>query len=330
MIAIPINLIITTLLLGLIIFLAYIFLNKLTKGSSNYIPPEHIENPQNPEENDHSNNNRNHNHNQRRNNNNINDFQNQEQNINPDSFKKLTKKEQIKMQKKQERKEQRDAMLLAMEEKKRREQEKQMQLLLKEKEKEEEAKRIEEEAKRIAEEKKKKEDEEYDKWRDLIKVGAKAITVHGRTRVQGYTGKVDLDIIKKVKESVSIPVIGNGDIKSCYDAKYMMDYTKCDAVMIGRGILGNPWLIKECVEYLEQGIIPKEVSIEEKFKMIKRHMDLLMKTKSEKVALLEMRTHISYYLKGISGTKELKQQIFKTKTKEEIIQLLDDFIHMTK
>ena len=167
MIAIPINLIITTLLLGLIIFLAYIFLNKLTKGSSNYIPPEHIENPQNPEENDHSNNNRN----QRRNNNNINDFQNQEQNINPDSFKKLTKKEQIKMQKKQERKEQRDAMLLAMEEKKRREQEKQMQLLLKEKEKEEEAKRIEEEAKRIAEEKKKKEDEEYDKWRDLIKVG---------------------------------------------------------------------------------------------------------------------------------------------------------------
>ena len=162
------------------------------------------------------------------------------------------------------------------------------------------------------------------------KAGAKAITVHGRTRVQGYTGKVDLDIIKKVKESVSIPVIGNGDIKSCYDAKYMMDYTKCDAVMIGRGILGNPWLIKECVEYLEQGIIPKEVSIEEKFKMIKRHMDLLMKTKSEKVALLEMRTHISYYLKGISGTKELKQQIFKTKTKEEIIQLLDDFIHMTK
>ena len=171
MIAIPINLIITTLLLGLIIFLAYIFLNKLTKGSPNYIPPEDIENPQNPEENDHSNNNRNHNHNQRRNNNNINDFQNQEQNINPDSFKKLTKKEQIKMQKKQERKEQRDAMLLAMEEKKRREQEKQMQLLLKEKEKEEEAKRIEEEAKRIAEEKKKKEDEEYDKWRELIKVG---------------------------------------------------------------------------------------------------------------------------------------------------------------
>lgn len=158
------------------------------------------------------------------------------------------------------------------------------------------------------------------------KAGASAITVHGRTRAQGYSGKVNLDIIKKVKDSVSIPVIGNGDIKSCYDAKYMMDYTGCDAVMIGRGILGNPWLIKECVEYLEDGTLPKEVTINEKFDMIKRHMDLLINTKPLKVALLEMRTHIAYYLKGISGTKELKQKIFKTKTKEEIIMLLDDFL----
>ena len=158
------------------------------------------------------------------------------------------------------------------------------------------------------------------------KAGASAITVHGRTRAQGYSGKVDLDIIKKVKDSVSIPVIGNGDIKSCYDAKYMMDYTGCDAVMIGRGILGNPWLIKECVEYLEDGTLPKEISIKEKFDMIKRHMDLLINTKPLKVALLEMRTHIAYYLKGISGTKELKQKIFKTKTKEEIVMLLNDFL----
>ena len=106
----------------------------------------------------------------------------------------------------------------------------------------------------------------------------------------------------------------------------MIDYTKCDAVMIGRGILGNPWLIKECVDYLENGIPPKEVTIEEKFNMIKRHMDLLLSTKNEKVALLEMRTHIAYYLKGIPGTKELKQKIFKTKTKKEIIDLLDDFL----
>ena len=158
------------------------------------------------------------------------------------------------------------------------------------------------------------------------KAGASAITVHGRTRAQGYSGVADLDIIKKVKENVSIPVIGNGDIKSCFDAKHMMDYTKCDAVMIGRGILGNPWLIKECVDYLDSGILPKEVTIKEKFDMIKRHMDLLLSTKNENVALLEMRTHIAYYLKGIPGTKELKQKIFKTKRKKEIIDLLDDFL----
>ena len=158
------------------------------------------------------------------------------------------------------------------------------------------------------------------------KAGASAITVHGRTRVQGYSGAADLDIIKKVKESVSIPVIGNGDIRSCYDAKHMIDYTKCDAVMIGRGILGNPWLIKECVDYLEKGILPKKVSIQEKFAMIKRHLDLLLKTKPKKVALLEIRTHIAYYLKGIPGAKELKSQIFKTNSQEEIINLLDNFL----
>ena len=106
----------------------------------------------------------------------------------------------------------------------------------------------------------------------------------------------------------------------------MLDYTKCDAVMIGRGILGNPWLIKDCVDYLDSGVLPKEVTIKDKFDMIKKHMDLLLKIKNEKSALLEMRTNIAYYLKGIPGTKELKQKIFKTKTKEEIISLLDSFL----
>ena len=155
--------------------------------------------------------------------------------------------------------------------------------------------------------------------------GASAITVHPRTRKQGYTGHSDWNIIKQVKESVKIPVIGNGDINSCYDAKEMIDKTRCDAIMIGRGALGNPWLIKECVDYLEYGILPKKTSIEEKIDMIKYHLELLLKTKPEKVALLEIRSHAAWYLKGIKGTKELKQNIFKTKTKEEIIDLLDEF-----
>ena len=158
------------------------------------------------------------------------------------------------------------------------------------------------------------------------KAGASAITVHGRTRAQGYSGLSDLNIIKSVKENVSIPVIGNGDIKSYKDAEYMLEYTKCDAIMIGRGILGNPWLIKECVDYLEKGLLPREISAKEKFDMIKRHMNLLLETKPNKVALLEMRTHIAYYLKGIPGTKELKQKIFKTNSKEEIEILLDEFL----
>ena len=98
----------------------------------------------------------------------------------------------------------------------------------------------------------------------IEKAGAKAIAVHPRTRSQGYSGNADWNIIREVKENVNIPVIGNGDIKSCYDAKRMLDETGCDAVMIGRGVLGNPWLIKECVDFIEDGILPKEVSLNEK------------------------------------------------------------------
>ena len=155
--------------------------------------------------------------------------------------------------------------------------------------------------------------------------GAKAIAIHGRTRSQGYSGNVDLDIIKKVKESVKIPVIGNGDIKSCYDAKKMLDYTGCDAVMIGRGVLGNPWLIKECVQYLEKGIEPKEVSVSEKIEMIKRHLDLLINQKGEKVACLEMRSHFAWYLKGLPGIKAIKMKLQQVTTKDEVIKLLSEY-----
>ena len=164
----------------------------------------------------------------------------------------------------------------------------------------------------------------------IEKAGASAITVHPRTRKQGYSGKADWNIIKEVKESVNIPVIGNGDIITCYDAKRMLDETGCDAIMIGRGVLGNPWLIKECVDYLEKGIEPKEVSIEEKIDMIKRHLNLLIETKPYKVAILEIRSHAAWYLKGLPGTKELKQEIFKSNTQEELINLLDKYLNENK
>jgi len=155
--------------------------------------------------------------------------------------------------------------------------------------------------------------------------GASAIAVHARTRSQGYSGKADWNIIKEVKETVKIPVIGNGDIFSCYDAKKMIEETNCDFVMIGRGSLGNPWLIKECVDYLEYGIEPKEVTFSEKIDMIKKHLELLRKTKNDKLALLEIRTHIAYYLKGLKNSSEIKNMIFKTKTFEEIEDILNKY-----
>jgi len=158
------------------------------------------------------------------------------------------------------------------------------------------------------------------------RAGASAITVHPRTRKQGYSGKADWNIIKEVKNSVSIPVIGNGDIVTCYDAKKMLDETNCDAIMIGRGVLGNPWLIKECIDYLEKGIEPKEITLIEKINMIKRHLDLLINTKPYKVAILEIRSHAAWYLKGIPKGKELKEKIFKTTTKEELLELLDEYL----
>ncbi len=155
--------------------------------------------------------------------------------------------------------------------------------------------------------------------------GAKAIAVHGRTRSQGYSGKADWNIIKQVKQAVTIPVIGNGDVRSCYDAKKMLDETGCDAVMIGRGVLGNPWLIKECLDYIENGKIPKKVSIDEKYDMILYHIHLLEQQKNEKVANLEMRTHIAYYLKGVPGASELKQKVFQTKNLTELKNLIKEY-----
>ena len=162
------------------------------------------------------------------------------------------------------------------------------------------------------------------------KAGASAITLHARTRAQGYSGKADWALIKKVVQAVKIPVIGNGDVISCYDAKKMLDETGCAAVMIGRGLLGNPWLVKECVEYLENGKAPCKISFQEKIEMMKRHLLDLVEEKGEQSAVLEIRTHFLYYLKGMPGNAEIKNVICKAKTKEEIINILDKYWEVIK
>ena len=160
----------------------------------------------------------------------------------------------------------------------------------------------------------------------IEQAGASAIAIHARTRSQGYSGKANWDIIRKVKESVSIPVIGNGDVTSCYLAKQMLEETKCDAVMIGRGVLGNPWLIKECVEYLESGKEPVPPTAEEKIAMLKRHFDLLLQDKPEKPAVLEIRSHALWYVKGLPNSAEIKNRICSTKDKNEIFEILDNYL----
>ncbi len=155
--------------------------------------------------------------------------------------------------------------------------------------------------------------------------GASAIAVHPRTRSQQYSGKADWNIIKEVKENVTIPVIGNGDIKSCYDAKRMLDETGCDAVMIGRGVLGNPWLIKECVSYLENGVVIEPITDLEKIDMIIKHFNYLLKIKPEHIAIKEIRSHAAWYLKGIKNSVNVKTKIFKCTTKKQIIDVLDNY-----
>ena len=156
--------------------------------------------------------------------------------------------------------------------------------------------------------------------------GASAITVHPRTREQRYDVKADWSIIKDVKEEVSIPVIGNGDIWTCFDAKKMIDETGCDAIMIGRGVLGNPWVVKQCIEYLDDGIEPERVTSKEKLDMFRKHAEMIMDNYSDKVLMHKLRTNAAYYMKNLHGSVEIKKKIFQTSTKEELFDLLENYV----
>ena len=148
--------------------------------------------------------------------------------------------------------------------------------------------------------------------------GVAAITLHGRTRAQMYSGQADWDIIRQVKEAVSIPVIGNGDIFTPEDAARMIKETGCDGVAIARGAKGNPWLIRRTVHYLSTGELLPEPSLEERKAMILRHAELMVRYKGEKLAIPEMRKHMAWYTAGIPGSAKLRAEMNSLQTLEEL------------
>lgn len=158
------------------------------------------------------------------------------------------------------------------------------------------------------------------------RAGGQAVAVHGRTRVQMYEGKANWDIIGEVKKNVKIPVIGNGDVVTPEDAKRILDLTGCDGVMIGRGALGNPWMLYRTIHYLETGELLPEPSAKEKIDICLLHADRLVALKGEKIAIQEMRKHAAWYLKGLKNSAWVRQKINEQETREGLGELLFQYV----
>jgi tRNA-dihydrouridine synthase B len=157
------------------------------------------------------------------------------------------------------------------------------------------------------------------------KAGIAAIAIHGRTREEFYSGEADWDIIRQVKESVDIPVIGNGDIRTPYDAQRMLCETGCDGMMIGRGAQGNPWIFCQVAQYLSTGEILPLPTAEERLAVMLRHLDMLVEYKGEYLGVREMRRHGAWYTKGLHRSSELRLQFNQAVCKEDFINILDEF-----
>lgn len=158
------------------------------------------------------------------------------------------------------------------------------------------------------------------------RAGGRAVSIHGRTREQMYTGKANWDIIKEAKQSVGIPVIGNGDVFTPEDAKRMLEHTGCDGVMIGRGALGNPWMLYRTIEYLTTGVLHPDPTPSEKMRIATLHLDRLVALKGEQVAVKEMRKHMAWYLKGLSGAARVKDRIMEETKRDQMVAIMQEFV----